>query len=198
VDLSRGESFGFLGFGIVREWNLDVWSAFLPWTMGWAHTLSGRASEGVALLQQSLTAQDTLRIQNWHPLILVRLGEALLAADRPADARDHGERALTLARQRSERGHEAYALWLLSEISLRNDPGIGKADTGLRTALTLATELGMRPLAAHCHLGIGKLYRHTGYRSQAQEHLSIATGMYREMAMTHWLERAVAEMSQLG
>jgi hypothetical protein len=56
----------------------------------------------------------------------------------------------------------------------------------------------MRPLAAHCQLSLGKLYRRTGHRAQAHEHLSIATGMYREMAMTHWLEQAVAEMSQLG
>ena len=42
----------------------------------------------------------------------------------------------------------------------------------------------MRPLVAHCHLGLGKLYRRTGKREQAQEHLTTATTMYREMDMT--------------
>ena len=61
-------------------------------------------------------------------------------------------------------------------------------------ALALATELGMRPLVAHCHLGLGKLSRRTGQREQAQEHLITATTMYREMGMTYWLEKAEAEM----
>ena len=50
----------------------------------------------------------------------------------------------------------------------------------------------MRPLVAHCHLGLGKLYRRTGKRQEAQEHLTTATTMYREMGMTYWLEKAKA------
>ena len=56
----------------------------------------------------------------------------------------------------------------------------------------------MRPLVAHCHLGLGKLYRRTGKREQAQEHLTTATTMYREMDMRFWLEQAEAEMRELG
>jgi hypothetical protein len=54
----------------------------------------------------------------------------------------------------------------------------------------LAEELGLRPLIAHCDLGLGRLYRRVGKREQAQEHLITATTMYREMGMTYWLERA--------
>jgi len=53
-------------------------------------------------------------------------------------------------------------------------------------------------LIAHCHLGLGKLYRRTDKREQAQEHLSTATTMYREMGMMYWLEKADAEMMELG
>jgi hypothetical protein len=53
-------------------------------------------------------------------------------------------------------------------------------------------------LVAHCHLGLGKLYRRTGKREQAQEHLTTATTMYREMGMTYWLEQAEAELRQCG
>jgi hypothetical protein len=59
----------------------------------------------------------------------------------------------------------------------------------------MATQLGMRPLVAHCHLGLGKLYRRTGKREQAQEHLTTATTMYREMDMTYWLEQAEMQMN---
>jgi hypothetical protein len=51
----------------------------------------------------------------------------------------------------------------------------------------------MRPLVAHCHLGLGKLYRRTGKPQEAQEHLTTATTMYREMGMAYWLEQAEAE-----
>ena len=55
----------------------------------------------------------------------------------------------------------------------------------------------MRPLVAHCHLGLGKLYPRTGQREQATEHPTTATTMYREMGMTYWLEQAEAEMREL-
>jgi len=66
-----------------------------------------------------------------------------------------------------------------------------------RQALALAEPRGMRPLVAHCHLGLAKLYRRTGKREQAQEHLTTATTMYREMGMTYWLEKAEAQMREL-
>ena len=56
-------------------------------------------------------------------------------------------------------------------------------------AMTLASELDMRPLVAHCHLGLGRLYRRTGDPEPAQEHLTIARAMYGEMGMMHWLEK---------
>ena len=56
----------------------------------------------------------------------------------------------------------------------------------------------MRPLVAHGHLGLGKLYRRTGKHEQAQEHLTTATTMYREMGMTYWLEKADAELQALA
>ncbi len=53
----------------------------------------------------------------------------------------------------------------------------------------------MRPLLAHCHLGLGKLYRRTGKQQEAQEYLTTATGMYREMDMRFWLDQAEAELA---
>ena len=65
--------------------------------------------------------------------------------------------------------------------------------TGYHRPMGLATDLGMRPLIARCNLGRGRLYRRTSNRQQAQEHLAIATTIYREMAMRFWLEKADAE-----
>jgi tetratricopeptide (TPR) repeat protein len=77
-------------------------------------------------------------------------------------------------------------------------PDFDKAQRLSREALDLAAELGMRPLVAHCHLGLGRLYRRTGKRDQAQEHLATAATMYREMDMRFWLEQAEAELRELA
>jgi hypothetical protein len=55
-------------------------------------------------------------------------------------------------------------------------------------------ELGMRPLVAHCHLGLGTLYRRTRDRAKAEEHLSTAATLYREMGMNFWLEQTEVEL----
>src|SRR4029077_16010890 len=100
------------------------------------------------------------------------LSEGYLLAGREADARVTAQPALGLAGQHKERGHEAYTLLLLGEIAAREDPlDIGRAETHYRQALALAEELGMRPLMAHCHLGLGKLYRQIGDLRLAKEYL---------------------------
>ena len=69
-------------------------------------------------------------------------------------------------------------------------PDWESADAHYGRALARAQELGMRPLVAHCHLGLGTLYRRTGDSVKAKEHLTTATTMYREMDMRFWLEKA--------
>ena len=104
------------------------------------------------------------------------------------EAQALAERALTLARERQERGNEAYALRLLGEIAARRDPPeSGQAEAHYHQALALAEELGMRPLQAHCHRGLGKLYAMIGQREQARTELAAAIEMYRDMEMTFWL-----------
>jgi hypothetical protein len=68
------------------------------------------------------------------------------------------------------------------------------ADGHYRAAMALADELGMRPLIAHCNLGLGRLYRRMGGRLKADQHLSAAETLYREMGMTFWLEKAEARL----
>ena len=128
----------------------------------------------------------------------ISLSEAYLLAGREADARAAAQRALGLARQHKEKGYEAYTLRLLGEIAAREDPlDIGKAENHYRQALTLAEALGMRPLIAHCHVGLGKLYRRTDNLKQAKAHLADGVAMMREMEMGLWLEKAELELKEL-
>src|SRR5262245_13812046 len=127
------------------------------------------------------------------------LSEAYLQAGRLDDAIAVVQRALDRAQKSMERAPEAWALRLLGEISSQAAvPEVDKAEEHYRRALTLAVELGMRPLMAHCHVGLGKLYRRIGNGQQAEEHLATATAMMREMEMGLWLEQAEAELKELG
>ena len=93
---------------------------------------------------------------------------------------------------------EAYALWLLGEIAAhRTPPDIDQAAAHYHQALALAEELGMRPLQAHCHRGLGMLYAATGQRGQARTALSTAIEMYRAMDMIFWLPETEAALAQV-
>jgi class 3 adenylate cyclase/tetratricopeptide (TPR) repeat protein len=125
---------------------------------------------------------------------------AYLAAGLPEEAEAIAARGLALAMVDNARAYHvplgrihAEALALQGKEPPRNEP---LSDWG--RLLDLAAELSMRPELAHCHLGLGKLYRRTDKREQAQEHLTTATTMYREMSMTYWLEKADAEMGELA
>jgi tetratricopeptide (TPR) repeat protein len=118
-----------------------------------------------------------------------------LAAGCREEARAEIAQGMAAASERHARGHWAAWLCLEGEMLAPDDPA--SACERLEEALLLATELGMRPLVAHCLLGLGKLYRRTGKREQAREHLTTATTMYREMGMTYWLEQAEAAMKEL-
>ena len=145
-------------------------------------------------MEQSAAMQIVLH----HTLWLIHLSEGHRLAGRLDEAAHGAIRALELARAYQERGHQAYALRLLGEIAAHRERSeIEPAETHYRQAMALAEELGMRPLVAHCHLGLAKLYRRTGKRKQARDHLTTAMTMYREMSMTHWLEQAETEMQEI-
>ena len=166
--------------------------------LGAAYTLAGRAVDAVALLTQAMEQATAMERADVQTPCCLSLGEAQLLAGRLEDAHTLAERALTLARQHQERGNQAYALRLLGEIAAhRAPPDVNEAAAHYRHALTLAEELSMRPLQAHCHRDLGTLYAKTGRQEQACAELSTAIEMYRAMDMTFWLPQAEAALARV-
>jgi hypothetical protein len=88
---------------------------------------------------------------------------------------------------------------LLGEIVARRAPlEHDQAEEYYRQVLTLAEELGMRPLLAHCHLGLGTLYAKTGQHEQARVTLLTVTDLYRAMDMTFWLSQVEAVFARVA
>jgi class 3 adenylate cyclase/tetratricopeptide (TPR) repeat protein len=163
-------------------------------SLGHAYAMSGRVSEGLSLLRRAVEEAEKMHAGYCHALWLTWLAEGHLVAGETREARQVADLALTSADSHFEQGHKAWALRLSAELLAQSAEGIEGAAVRFQHVLALASELGMRPLAAHCHLGLGKLYRRTGQREQALEHLTTATTMYREMDMRFWLEQAEAEL----
>jgi predicted protein tyrosine phosphatase len=135
----------------------------------------------------------------YQALCSLPLGEAQVLAGRLEEAHALAERTLVLARAHQERGHQAYTLRLLGDIAARRDPPqVELAAAHYQQALALAEELGMRPLVAHCHLGLGTLSAAASQRQQARAALSTAMALYRAMDMTFWLHQAEAALAQVG
>jgi class 3 adenylate cyclase/tetratricopeptide (TPR) repeat protein len=164
------------------------------WALGAAYHRMGRRSEGVALMEDAARGLVERTVYPWWAGRVGALGGAYLLDARLADATRIAEDGLATARQWGEREVEGQLLRLLGDIAAHPDRfDADAAEAHYRDAMLLAQELGLSPLIAHCHLGLGTLYRRTGKREEAQEHLATATTMYRDMGMAYWLEKAEAD-----
>jgi tetratricopeptide (TPR) repeat protein len=182
------------GLALCQTWNILSWLHTAAGNLGYAYALFGRVTEALPLLEQAASMGS----RGGHALYTARLSEAYLLAGQIAKASTLAAHALALSRDHKERGFQAWALRLLGEIASQSDPPqIESAEAHYQQALTLADELGMRPLVAHCHLGLGKLYLKTGWREQARAELSAAIELYRAMDMTFWLPQAEAALAQV-
>jgi tetratricopeptide (TPR) repeat protein len=186
------------GLGLCQAAAILTWFPSVAAALGYAYTLSGRVLEAFPLLQQAV-AQDTSRgIGAGHARRVAYLSEAYALAGRIEEAVGLAASALGFARTLKARGNEAYALWLHGEIHAQQEPLAGAAiDSYYQPALNLADELGMRPLQAHCHRGLGTLYLQAGQSEQARAALATALDMYRDMEMTFWLPETEAALAEV-
>jgi tetratricopeptide (TPR) repeat protein len=181
---------------LCRTWRIGVGTPIVAVTLGAVYALAGRADQALPLVAEAVEQFRRRPIHTRPGFILLLAGTACLRAGRPEEATSHAREALALTRQLGARAGEADALCLGGDIA--SAAGAEDAEVSYRSALALSTDLGMRPLSASCHLGLGQLYRRVGKSDQAREHLARATAMYREMDMRLWLsetERAMGELA---
>jgi tetratricopeptide (TPR) repeat protein len=162
------------------------------------YALAGRAVEALPLLDQTLERVASSSRVIFQALVLTELSEALLLVGRVDEAGTIARRLLELSHAHPGRGYQAHACRLLGEVAMHCEPpDIDQATAHYRQALALGEELGMRPLQAHCYLGLGTLYTQTSQRQQAQAELSAAIDLYRAMDMNFWLPPAEAVLAQV-
>ncbi len=187
------------GLELCQVWQIPHLFPRIVAALGYGYAMAGRVPEGVHLLdqavEQAISAEYVVLQSRWAGW----MSEACLLGGRRDAAIRLADRALVLAREHKERGTEAWTLRVLGEIAAQTaPPETERAEAHFREALALAEELGMHPLAAHCHLGLGTLYQRVGRHEQGQVELTTAAERYRAMEMPFWLERAETALAQVA
>jgi len=178
--------------GLCEVWDLGVIYPTTAAVLGLAHALCGRVAAALPLIKADRAPASAVRIFDTSTA-RTALATGCLLAGRIDDAHGAATRTAEFAEARGFRGSRAPAWQLPGEIAARREPPQSdRAEDHYRRALALADEFGMRPLVAHCHLGLGRLRRCAGDRQEADAHVATATTMYRDMDMRFWLERAIA------
>ncbi len=185
---------------VFRSTNVALLLPMAVYFSAWALAQLDEASEALKRTQE---AEQLLELDLAQGLVgrlglgYHALGRACLRIGQLDEARSLGERAIECSP--GHNGLVAHALHLLGDIASHTDRFDAEAGEAFyRKALALAEPRGMRPLIAHCHFGLGKLYWRTGKREQGYEHLTHAMSLYREMDMSFWLELAEVETRQTG
>ena len=177
---------------LCRTWSIHQNIPRVAAALGCTYAAAGRVGEALPLL-------DLVNARARHPATLVHLHQGYLLIGKLGEALSLASEALDLSRRHGERSYEALVLYVLGETALYANPvDVDKTEDHYHQALALADELGMRPLIAHCHVGLGKLYQRTGNLEQAKMHLTDGVAMMREMEMGLWLERAEAELKEMS
>jgi DNA-binding SARP family transcriptional activator len=199
-ELSHGVDVLTRANALCRERKIDLLAPLVSGFLGFLCALSDDLDKGFSLMHEARRAMETMGLATrYHTRLLGHLSEVSLTVGRLADARDLARQTLLLARERSERATELYALQLSAAVAAHpaafNHP---LAEASYRDALALADALGLRPSAARCHLGLGKLCLRVGARKKGRQHLAHALAMFREMDMRSSVEQAETELRDVG
>jgi len=161
--------------------------------LGYAYAVCGRLVEARALLPRIGAVTSGL----FSPWTIGWIGELHLSLASPQKAMHNAARELEWSRQHKARGREAWALHLKGKIEMVRPSGdLVVCEQAFRDSLTLALAHGMRPLEAHCYLGLGRLFASTGKQGSAREHLGTAVALMRKLDMGIWLEQAETALAQ--
>ena len=177
---------------LCRSWDIQQNTFRVAAALGNAYAATGRVGEALPVLD---LAKNRVRLS----FLRGQLAQGYLLIGKLEEAASLASLALDFSRRHAERGNEARALYVLGEIASYDDSlNVDRAVAHYQQAMALAEELRMRPLLAHCHTSLGKLYGKTGNLQQAKPYLNTGVALMREMEMGLWLEKAETELNELG
>jgi tetratricopeptide (TPR) repeat protein len=180
---------------ICRTWNISIHLPRAVAALGYVHVLLGQAGTGLSLLEEACLQAESMGRLYEQASFVSWLAQAYLASERVEDAIATARRAFELADGSKQQGKRAHTLRVLGEAFAAGTPmQVLQAETFYIQALELAVELGMRPLKAHCLLGLGRLHRRAERFDEARFYLNEAIALYTNLNMRFWIPKAEAEL----
>jgi tetratricopeptide (TPR) repeat protein len=193
------------GLALCEASNIIVQRPLVVSCLSDAYAYVGRFSDALDLLESEEDNRKWVggiggqQLPFGKAIRMVWASEAYLLTGRTNDAKMLALHVLEVLSNAKDKGSEACLLRILGEVECRQAPF--KATRGLacyNAALSLANELGMRPLQAHCHLGLGQVYARAEDLTGARSELRKALDLYQELAMDFWVPSAHAALRALG
>jgi len=193
-DLPRAIATLEQGLDLCRRGEFALMTPIIGRILGEAYALAGRCDEGTAQVERSVETLTAMRYIPALPSAWAGLGEVHLVAGRPSDALAASARAAELSEQHGQFATHAAVLRLIGDIHAAKTPLEASAsEDAYRRALALGGRLGLRPLLARCHLGLGQLWAKVGAVDRARSELSAATDGARAIGL-HAVAIAAAAM----
>ena len=177
------------GLALCRATDVRLWLGEIAADLGLAYALAGRIDDALATLEFAVKETASTGLRLTYARQHAHLGAAYLLAGQRDQAAKLAATALAAARTHKQRGQEAIARWLSADIAA-DAADVERATLEYQDALRAASAIGMRPLVAHCHLGLGRLGCRTDEHERPTDHLAMAARLYREMRMEYWVEKA--------
>jgi class 3 adenylate cyclase/tetratricopeptide (TPR) repeat protein len=173
---------------VCRTHDLDAYASRIMAALGRTMARIGQVKEGLVLLEKAVALDASAEPQITRSFALTALAEALLLGGELEKALTVGNQALQRTRAHEERGAEAHACWLLATIHSARAIDLDAATGLFETATAIATELGLLPLLAHCHLGFGDLYERRGLQPEAGALRERGQSLLNQMGMKRWFK----------
>jgi len=183
---------------LCREADVLAAFSFTAGSYGHAQSLLGQPDQALSILAEAVRPQKVSfsAVPSAYPL--TALAEAYRLKGETKKAIQNAADALSISRQNGEQGFAAWALYYMAQIQSDGDSGqIQKAMQSYRQAKEQAAELGMRPLLAHCHMGLGQAYIKRGLSEEARSELVAAIELYRSMDMDFWQPKAESALAEI-
>jgi len=193
IDLLRS------GLELCRTRDLPFLAVQIQAVLGYAYLLDGQTAEAIDRLEPVIPQCIELGLVQPRTTYTSWLGEALLQDGQVQGALAQADNALALARTYGTVGPGAWAFRLRAEALIRtcSEREAARAADDYREAARIATERGMRPLQAHCHLGMARLHAVLGDLAEARAEVEAARRMYQEMEMIRYVSEADQELARM-
>jgi class 3 adenylate cyclase/tetratricopeptide (TPR) repeat protein len=193
------------GLAVCEASNIVVQRPLVVSCLSDAYAYAGRFADAIERLESESDHRKWIegtggqQLPFGKAMRMVWSSEAYLLTGRTNDAKALALHVLQVLRNGKDKGSEAWLLRILGDVDGRRTPF--NAAQGLArytAAFQLANELGMRPLQAHCYLGLGQLHACAEDFARARSELRKALELYQDLAMDFWLPSADAALRALG